>query len=104
MGIVCLPVSSLKTCRTIILTVVLYGRETWSPALRIFENSLLRRIFGPKRDGVLRGCRKLHNEELHKLYALLCIDRVIKSRSEMGGACNTYGRDEKCVRSFNRKI
>jgi hypothetical protein len=54
--------------------VVLYGCETWSLALRKehrlreFENRLLRRIFGPKRDEVIGGWRKLYNEELHDLY------------------------------------
>jgi hypothetical protein len=49
--------------------VVLYGCETWSLTLReehklwTFENRVLRRIFGPKRDGVKRRWRKLHNEE-----------------------------------------
>jgi hypothetical protein len=53
------------------LPEVLYGCETWSLAvrekhkLRVFENRVLRRIFGPKRDGVTGGWRKLHYEELH---------------------------------------
>jgi hypothetical protein len=53
-----------------------YGCETWSLTLReehrlrVFENRVLRRIFGPKRDEVTGGCRKLHNEELHNLYLL----------------------------------
>jgi hypothetical protein len=52
---------------TIILPLVLYGYETWSlilreeHKLRVFENSVLRRIFGPKRDEVIGGWRKLHN-------------------------------------------
>jgi hypothetical protein len=51
----------------------LYGCETWSLTLReehrlrVFENKVLRRIFGPKRDEVTGECRKLHNEELHDL-------------------------------------
>jgi hypothetical protein len=64
---------------------VLYGCETWSPTfweehrLRVFENRVLRKIFGPKReeDG---SWRKLHNDELHSLYSSLNIDKVIKSR------------------------
>jgi hypothetical protein len=48
--------------------------------LRVFENRLLRRIFGPKRDGVTGGWRKLHNEELHNLYSSPSIIRIIKSR------------------------
>ena len=76
----------IKIHRTIILPVVLYGCETWSLTLmeehrlRVFKNRLLRRIFGPKRDGVTRGWRKLHNEELNDLYCSPNIVRVIKSR------------------------
>jgi hypothetical protein len=68
------------------LPVVLYECETWSLTLReehrvrVFENSALRRIFGPKRDEVTGGWRKLHNSELRGLYCLLSIIRVIKSR------------------------
>ena len=60
--------------RTIILPVVLYGCETWSLTLReerrlrLFENRVLRRVFGPKRDEVTGEWRKLHNEELSDLY------------------------------------
>jgi hypothetical protein len=46
----------------------------------MFENRVLRRIFGPKRDEVTRGWRKLHNEVLHNLYSLPSIIRMIKSR------------------------
>jgi hypothetical protein len=46
----------------------------------VFENRVLRRIFGPKRDEVTGGWRKLHNEELHKLYSSPSIIRMIKSR------------------------
>jgi hypothetical protein len=45
-----------------------------------FENGALRRIFGPKRDEVTGGWRKLHNEELHNLYSSPSIIRMIKSR------------------------
>jgi hypothetical protein len=61
----------IKTYKTIILPVVLYGCETLSLTLReerklrVFENRMLRRIFGPKKDEVTGGWRKLHNEELH---------------------------------------
>jgi hypothetical protein len=48
--------------------------------LRVFENRVLRRIFGPKRDEVTGGWRKVHNEELHGLYSSPSIVRVIKSR------------------------
>jgi len=72
---------------TIILPVVLYGCETWSLTLReerrlrVFENWVLRKIFGPKRDEVTgEEWRKLHNEELNDLCSLLSIVRVVKSR------------------------
>jgi hypothetical protein len=48
--------------------------------LRVFEKRVLRRIFGPKRDEVTGGWRKLHNEELHGLYSSSSIIRVIKAR------------------------
>jgi hypothetical protein len=72
--------------KTIILPVVLYGRETWSETLReerrlrVFENRVLRRIFGPKRDEVTGGWRKLHNKKLHNLYSSPNTIRMIKSR------------------------
>jgi hypothetical protein len=65
----------VKIYKTIILPVFLYGCETWSLALReehrlrVFENRVLRRIFGPKKDEVTEKWRKLHNEELHNLYS-----------------------------------
>jgi PAS domain-containing protein len=66
--------------------VVPYGCEIWSltlredRGLRVFENRVLRRIFGPKRDEVTGGWRKLHNEEFHSLYFSPSIIRMIKSR------------------------
>jgi hypothetical protein len=65
---------------------LLYGCETWSLTLReehrlgVFENRVLRGIFGPKRDEVTGEWRKLHNEELHDLYSLPSIIRIMKSR------------------------
>ena len=76
----------IKIYRTIILAVVLYGCETWSLTLReerklkVFENMVLRRIFGPRRDEVTGEWRRLHNEELNDLYCSPNIVRVIKSR------------------------
>jgi len=64
----------IKIYRTITLPVVVYGCETWSLTLReerrlrVFENRVLRRIFGSKRDEVKGEWRKLHNEELDDLY------------------------------------
>ena len=66
----------IKIYRTIILPVVLFGCETWSLTLReerrlrVFENRMFWRIFGPKRDEVTGEWRKLHNEELNVLYSL----------------------------------
>jgi hypothetical protein len=60
----------------------------------VFENRVFRRIFGPKRDGVTGGCRKLHNEELHNLYTSSSIIRFIKSRS-MRGAGHVERMGEK---------
>ena len=76
----------IKLYRTIILLVVLYGFETWSltlreeSKLRVFENMVLRRIFGSRRDEVKGEWRRLHNEELNDLYSSPNIVRVIKSR------------------------
>jgi hypothetical protein len=95
----------IKIYKTTILPVVLYGCETRSltlreeHSLRVFENRVLRRIFGLKRDEVTGGWRKPHNEELHGLYSSPSIVRVIKLRrmrwagrvarmGEVRGACN----------------
>jgi hypothetical protein len=94
----------IRIYNTIIFPVVLYGCGTWSLTLReehrlrVFENRVLRRIFVPKRDEVTGGWRKLHNEELHNLYSLPSIIRVIKSRrmrwaghvARMGKKRNAY--------------
>jgi hypothetical protein len=77
--------------KTIILFVVLYGYETWSPTLReerrlrFFENRVLRRLFGPKMDEVPREWRKLHSEELIDLRSSPSIVCVIKSRMRWEG-------------------
>jgi hypothetical protein len=65
--------------------VVLYGCETWyltlreEHRLRVFENRVLRTIFGLERDEMTGGWRKLHNEELHNLYSSGSIIRMMKS-------------------------
>jgi hypothetical protein len=77
---------NVKIYKTIILPVVLYGCETWSLTLReehrlrVFENRVLRRIFGSKRDDVTGEWRRLHNEELQNLYSSPDIIRQVKSR------------------------
>ena len=64
----------IKKYRTVILPFILYGCETWSLTfreerrLKVFENRVLRRIFGSKRDEVTGEWRKLHNEELNDMY------------------------------------
>ena len=76
----------IKIYGTIILPVVLYGCETWSLTLReerklrVFENMVLGRIFGPRRDEVTGEWRRLHNEELNDFYSSPNTVRVIKSR------------------------
>jgi hypothetical protein len=94
----------IRLYKTIILPVVLYGCETWSLTLRkehklrVFDNRVLRRIFGPKRDEVTGGWRKLHNEELRDLYSLPSIITIMKSRrmrwvghvARMGEKRNAY--------------
>jgi hypothetical protein len=76
----------MRIYRTIILPVILYGCETCSLTLReehrlgVFENKLLRRIFGSKRDEVTGGWRTLHNETLRDLDSSPSIIRIIKSR------------------------
>jgi hypothetical protein len=76
----------IRIYKTIILPVVLYGCETWSVKIReehrlnVFEKWVLRRIFGLKRDEATGEWRKLHKEELHDLYSLPNIIRIIKLR------------------------
>ncbi|KAJ4428983.1 hypothetical protein ANN_25979 [Periplaneta americana] len=88
----------------VILPVVLYGCETWiltlreEQKLRVFENKVLRKIFGAKWDEVTGEWRKLHNAELHVLYSSPDIIRNIKSRrlrwaghvARIGESRNTY--------------
>jgi hypothetical protein len=68
----------------------------------VFENRELRRIFGPKRDEVTVGSRKLHNEELHSLYSSPSIIRMIKSR-RMSRACSTDRGEEKSIQDIGGK-
>jgi hypothetical protein len=94
----------IKIYRTIILPVVLYGCETWSLTLReerrlrVFENRVLRRIFGPERDKVTGEWRKLHNEELNNLYSSPNIVRMITSRiMRWAGHLARMGMGEACT-------
>ena len=65
----------------------------------MFENRVLRRIFGPKRDEITGEWKKLHNEELNDLYPSPNIVLVIKYRRKMCGACSTYGGEKGCIRA-----
>jgi hypothetical protein len=75
----------IKIYKIVILPTVLYGCKTWSlnlreeHRLRVFENRMLRKICGPKREED-RSWRKLHNDELHSLCSSPNVVRVIKSR------------------------
>ncbi|KAJ4443792.1 hypothetical protein ANN_05572 [Periplaneta americana] len=94
----------VRIYKTVILPVVLYGCETWTLTLReehrlrVFENKVLRKIFGAKRDEVTGEWRKLHNTELHALYSSPNIIRNLKSRrlrwaghvARMGESRNAY--------------
>jgi hypothetical protein len=82
----------------------LYECETWPLTLReegrlgVFENRVLRRLFGPKRDEVTGEWSKLHNEKLNDLYSLhqYCAGGKIEA-NEMGRACGAYGGGESCA-------
>jgi hypothetical protein len=108
----------VKTYKTIILPVVLYGCETLSLTLReehrltVFEKRVLRRIFGLKRDEVTGEWRKLHSEELHNLYSspnitlpnLTSYHLADQTKdNKVGGTCDERGTEEGSVQSFGGK-
>jgi len=94
----------IKIYRTIILTVVLNGCENWSlilreeSKLRVFENMVLRRIFGSKREEVTGELRRLHNEELNDLYSSPNTVRVITlRRMRWAGRVARMGEERGCI-------
>jgi hypothetical protein len=97
----------IKIYRTIILPIVLYGCGTWlltlmeERKLRVFENMVLRRIFGPRRDEVTGEWRRLHNEKLNDLYSSPNIVRVIKwRRMRWTGHVARMGEERGCIGSL----
>jgi len=86
-------------CKTKFLPVVLYGCDTWSLTLReerrlrLFENKVLRRIFGPYRDEVTGEWRRLHNEELNDLYSPNIVWMIKSRRIRWAGRVARYGYD-----------
>ncbi|KAJ4434034.1 hypothetical protein ANN_16353 [Periplaneta americana] len=98
--------------KTVTLPVVLYGCETWTlilreqHRLRVFENMVLRKIFGAKRDEVTGEWRKLHNTELHELYSSPDIIRNIKSRRLRwaGHVAQSFVRTPPIYMIYNRKM
>jgi hypothetical protein len=90
--------------RTLILPVVLYGCETWyltlreEHRLRVFENRVLRRIFGPKRDKVTGGWRKLHNEELNFCSSPSVIRMIKERRLRWAGHVAGMGKTRNAYR------
>jgi hypothetical protein len=99
----------VKIYKTVILPVVLYGCETWSLTLReehrlrVFENRVLRRIFGPKRDEVTGEWRKLQNEELHILYSPNIIRQTKSRKMRWTGHVARMGEERNLYRALMGK-
>ena len=94
----------VKTNKTIMLSVVLCGYETWSLTLReehrlrVFENKALRKLSEAKRDGITGKWRNLHNDELHTLYSSPNVILAILNREvEMGRTRSTYAAIQNSI-------
>jgi hypothetical protein len=93
----------IKIYRIIILPVVLYECETWLLTLReecrlqVFENRVLRRIFGPNRDEITRERRRLHGKEHYALFLTRYYSGDQVKKTEMGRTCSTYGEEQRCI-------
>jgi hypothetical protein len=72
--------------------------------LTAFESRVLRGVFGPRRDEVIREWRKIHNEKRNSYLLLAKYYTGYKiEKNEMGGACGTYGVEESCILGFGRE-
>jgi hypothetical protein len=99
----------VKIYKTIVLPVAAYGCETCSLTLReehrlrVLENRMPRRIFGPKRDEVMdSGENCTVGSFIVFTHHQIFLDRPIKE-NEVGGACVTHGQGEKCIQGFGEK-
>jgi hypothetical protein len=95
---------NITTYKAVLLLVVLCGCEIChltlreEHRLRVFENRVTRRMFGPKRDDVMGEWRKLHNEELHNMYCSPNIIRMMKSRRmRWAGHMAQIGGEKECI-------
>jgi len=99
----------MKIYTITILPVVLHGCETWSftlteeHRLRVFENRVVRRIFGPKREEVAEGWGRLHNEEFHNSFASENVIGVMKSRRMRWAGHATTWKRKKFIQNFDLK-
>ena len=100
----------IKIYRSIILPVLLYGCKTWSLTLReerrlrVFENRVMRRIFGPKRDEVTGEWRKLHNEELTICTPHQIIIGWSHQEEWVGRGMQLYGGEVRCIQGFGGEM
>jgi hypothetical protein len=102
--------TKIKIYKNIILPAALYGCETWSLTLReeyrlrVFNNTVMRNIFGTNREEVTGDWRRLQNEELNYLFCSHNIIRVNQiKKNKLSAACSMYGREEKCIQDFGGK-